>query len=373
MRYKKLKAFTLVELIIVIVIMGILMTGIVQLFKPLRTTYSQATLHESVRTTHNGIIKYISETLKYSKAVEFGQIDPVAWGNDSVGGVNAPIHQGIQEFLQKLNTARLADNTLSVSSAIQHYFNTGVAVYNNSDLSSGAQYDSELAPVKVPTPRPANGTTLSDLIASDPDFNDIEPISETFQYLVIDNAKPQNYGGTDFFGRVYKVQETLNVTLRFTGSDAVRWQGNRWNVDESPGKNPFDYIESLTSPSLDSDAELTWRRLALGEPYYGANTYSIAITDNSRYDGVTGAVQEAVLGITVSSILSNDFDKKANVQTNNLGANTVVRTEGEIFLRNLSALDHGGVKYPNIFTPPTVPTTTPNQVFFIRFSEGEEN
>ena len=63
---KKFKGFTLLELIIVMAILAILMTAIIQLFKPIRETYVDATLYENQRTTQNGIMRYISESVRFS-------------------------------------------------------------------------------------------------------------------------------------------------------------------------------------------------------------------------------------------------------------------------------------------------------------------
>lgn len=63
---KKIKGFTLIELIIVMAILTILMAAIMQMFKPIRSTYVDATLYESQRTAQNGMIQYISESVRYA-------------------------------------------------------------------------------------------------------------------------------------------------------------------------------------------------------------------------------------------------------------------------------------------------------------------
>ena len=63
---RKLKGFTLLELIIVMAILTILMAAIMQMFKPIRETYVDATLYESQRAAQNGIITYIGESVRYS-------------------------------------------------------------------------------------------------------------------------------------------------------------------------------------------------------------------------------------------------------------------------------------------------------------------
>lgn len=63
---KVLKAFTLVELIIVMAILVIFMSAIMNMFKPIRETYVDATLYESQRTAQNGIVQYMTESIRYA-------------------------------------------------------------------------------------------------------------------------------------------------------------------------------------------------------------------------------------------------------------------------------------------------------------------
>lgn len=66
MKNKQFKGFTLIELIIVMAVMSILMVGIMQMVKPIRNTYVDATYYESQRNTQNGIATYIGESLRYA-------------------------------------------------------------------------------------------------------------------------------------------------------------------------------------------------------------------------------------------------------------------------------------------------------------------
>lgn len=76
---KTFKAFTLIELIIVMAILAILMAAIMNMMKPIRSTYVDATLYESQRTTQNGIIRYVGESVRY--ATNLGVY------NESVSGI----------------------------------------------------------------------------------------------------------------------------------------------------------------------------------------------------------------------------------------------------------------------------------------------
>ncbi|MGN0609023.1 MAG: type II secretion system protein [Oscillospiraceae bacterium] len=66
---KFIRGFTLIELIIVMAIMTILMAALMQLMKPIRSTYVDATYYEAQRTTQNGIVQYLTESLRYATAL----------------------------------------------------------------------------------------------------------------------------------------------------------------------------------------------------------------------------------------------------------------------------------------------------------------
>ncbi|MBP0957231.1 MAG: type II secretion system protein, partial [Oscillospiraceae bacterium] len=63
---KKLKAFTLVELIVAIAVFGILMAGIVKMVEPLSSTASNAAVLNNQRNVENAIVTYIGENLRYA-------------------------------------------------------------------------------------------------------------------------------------------------------------------------------------------------------------------------------------------------------------------------------------------------------------------
>jgi prepilin-type N-terminal cleavage/methylation domain-containing protein len=69
MKSFNLKAFTLIELVIVMAIMTVLLAGIMQLFAPVRVAYAETAALESKRATCNSITKYMTESLRYSQYI----------------------------------------------------------------------------------------------------------------------------------------------------------------------------------------------------------------------------------------------------------------------------------------------------------------
>ena len=84
---QKFKGFTLVELIVVMAILVILMAGIMQMFKPIRETYVDSTLYESQRTSQNGVVQYITESIRY--ATDLGIYTEVSGVEDAAAAFTA--------------------------------------------------------------------------------------------------------------------------------------------------------------------------------------------------------------------------------------------------------------------------------------------
>ena len=75
---KKLKAFTLIELIVAIAVFGILMAGIVKMVEPLSNTTAEASVMNNQRNVENAICTYIGENLRYASnlvIVEGGTVE----------------------------------------------------------------------------------------------------------------------------------------------------------------------------------------------------------------------------------------------------------------------------------------------------------
>lgn len=96
---KKLKGFTLVELIVVMAILAILMAAIMNMMKPIRATYVDSTYYERERNTQSGIAQYIGESIRYATNLGIYTDDKTASGKtpSSVNTVRDAIDQFITE------------------------------------------------------------------------------------------------------------------------------------------------------------------------------------------------------------------------------------------------------------------------------------
>lgn len=93
---KKLKGFTLIELIVVMAIMTILMAAIMNMMTPIRSTYVESTYYENERNTQSGISQYISESVRYATNLGIYTDDKTAPSGTSpsyISGVQAAIAQ----------------------------------------------------------------------------------------------------------------------------------------------------------------------------------------------------------------------------------------------------------------------------------------
>lgn len=119
---KKIKGFTLIELIIVMAIFGILMAAIMRMFTPIRETYVDSTLYENQRTTQNGIITYITESVRYSTDLGIYNTNGLTTAQaavdhfadqycDHYGITNATIIADVKEIIQEKVDVIVIDNT----------------------------------------------------------------------------------------------------------------------------------------------------------------------------------------------------------------------------------------------------------------------
>lgn len=157
---KKIKGFTLIELIIVMAILTILMAAIMQMFKPIRGTYVDATLYENQRTAQNGMIQYISESVRY--ATDLG-----IYTKNNTSDVTKAVDAFADEYIAKNNITNIsggvqyADDT---KEAIQRYAEVIIIdndtnyTFNNISGWRGRVLRRKFIEETVSVPNPSGGT-----------------------------------------------------------------------------------------------------------------------------------------------------------------------------------------------------------------------
>lgn len=86
MKNKHLKGLTLIELVIVMAIIGIIVMGILNFFKPIRQVFVDSTVYEQQRTVQTGIAEYITESTRYCNNMGIYSKSQVA---NRTGAINA--------------------------------------------------------------------------------------------------------------------------------------------------------------------------------------------------------------------------------------------------------------------------------------------
>jgi prepilin-type N-terminal cleavage/methylation domain-containing protein len=149
---KNLKAFTLLELIIVMALMTLLAAGIMRLFGPVRNAYQEATLVESKRNACNTINKYITESLRY--AYYIGAYTSSETGEAASGAIDAAnkLIEAIED--DPLNVGFSQDELDQIASHIQV-----ITIDYNPHRYGIENYTGRIYSFKDLTYRPASGSS----------------------------------------------------------------------------------------------------------------------------------------------------------------------------------------------------------------------
>lgn len=313
---KIFKGFTLVELIVVMAIISILMLGIMQMFKPIRTLYVDSTLNETQRTAQNGIIQYVTESVRY--ATDLG----IYTKGGSIGSASAAVDAFAEQYLfdNGIYSANCTETTPGASGLT---------------IQADADYATKLAKTK----------------------NKIRACAEV---IIIDNTKI-NYNGTDCSGRILR----RKVTPPAKGTTVTS------------GSVPSDPTYASGKSALTSTDD--WR-IALGTAYYGENTYNISLTlptnTYNRSYSIGGATKNVktiktpqptdtfpnetgMLFINVASTNNGKRDLSTKDTKTNIEA---ITTNGGVLCRNLRA---GGMYHLDNFTSSTTAASSVTYIVFI--------
>lgn len=237
----KLKGFTLVELVVVMAIMSILMLGIMQMFKPIRTIYVDSTQYEAQRTAQNGVIQYITESVRFS---------------------------------------------------------TDMGIYNDGVTSASAAVDEFILKYCA-----ANGVSGTDVESA---------IKKNAEIIIIDNSTEHQYASKKYTGRLIRRKGVGTATT------------------------------VAADPALTAAATADWR-IALGEAYYGSNTFNINLA--VKDDDSDGSVDDGMLTVSVQSTKNGKRDISNAANETTLTDNI---TKSGVLCRNLVGGSNGVVK-PGIF------------------------
>lgn len=281
----KLKGFTLVELIVVMVIMSLIMAGIMQIFKPIRTIYVDSTQYEAQRTAQNGVVQYITESVRF--ATDMGVYNDVSNASDAVDEFAAAYCAA-----NNIDSAKVADVT--------------------------------------------------------------KAIKKNAEVIIIDN-KTTHYS-KNYTGRV--IRRKVDGTSSTVGAPS------------------FSGTNKIVVPS----ASNLWRT-ALGEAYYGENTYYITFdvsgSANGRFDVNVISTRNGKRDISALQLVDTDGDGIKDTQQRDVITGNITR--GGVFCRNLvtNVIDPDskgarGVVNPGIYDV-NYSANNSKDAYIVFLNIGEEN
>ena len=311
---KKFKGFTLVELIVVMVIISILMLGIMQMFKPIRTLYVDSTLNETQRTAQNGISQYVTESVRYATDL----------GIYTKGGSITSAEKAVDAFAE------------------QYLFDNGIYSANCTETTPGAsgftiQADADYAAKLAKTK------------------NKIRACAEV---IIIDNTKIK-YNGTDCSGRI--LRRKVTPPAKGTTIDSAYISAN------ASATVPADPTYDAGKSTLTATSAKNWR-ISLGTAYYGENTYNISVTipttttRSYSLGGTSKSINKPDSGMIDINVASTNNGKR-DLSTKDTKTNIeAIKTNGGVLCRNLQA---GGMYHVDNFTSTTTAAGSVTYIVFI--------
>lgn len=282
---KKIKAFTLIELIIVMAILAILMSALMNFYKPIRETYVDSTMIENMRTTQDGILEYLTENVRYAEYMMiFDEGAKYGYSYDYTDAY-APSGKSTKTGTVDIKSAKDAYEAF----CIKYNFIKD----DNTASPDETKYEKTLKDVHVIVLNRADGYDITGI-----------------------------HTGTNSTGYAGRIITNIIDGTNFTAKEFGNSFGNRTVSSTSTGNS----------------------YMALGGAYYGESDYAIYIDKDSSWD--SDGKYKGSLTFCVQNALANEGGIIKNGKT--YGGSTVTERGGEVTLtsqkaaltKNLSEIDY---------------------------------
>lgn len=248
---RKLKGFTLVELIVVMVIMSILMLAVMNMFKPIRNMYVDSTQYEAQRTAQTGVVQYITESIRFATDVGIY--------NSSITSASTAVDEFAKQYC--------------INSGITDATGNAVAPYTTAELNS----------IK-------------------------DEIKKYADVIIIDNSTPHTYGSKTYSGRLIRRKFPATPTSTVPSDPALTSSATSdWRIALSEayyGGNTFSINLSVTDSNHDGKSDDGMLNIAVASTRNGKRD----ISNMGKENTLTGTVGTSESGqVTRGGVLCRNL------------------------------------------------------------------
>jgi type II secretory pathway pseudopilin PulG len=127
----KLKAFTLVELIVVMAILMLMMAAIMKFFEPIRQVYNDATYYEQRSSVTNSMCKYTTESIRYAKYLGIYSSNEVATITNPKGDAEAAVGRFKASLATDVTPSIIVPHGTAINVIELDYSQFAAGTYNN--------------------------------------------------------------------------------------------------------------------------------------------------------------------------------------------------------------------------------------------------
>lgn len=303
---KRLKGFTLIELIIVMAIFGIIMVGVIQFIAPVSELYNSTSLKDSQRSAQNSMLKYLTESTKHATRImiienpgitniddakklflDYGLTSDIDLDADSVDDV----HRYVSGYECSMDPTSCPARVRGEPNCDNN---------DNYELQATAYQDSDIEVIEIDR---TNGRFNRLKAGATSPYQAISGVYGNYQYqILITRIAPkyskQNQGGYSVL--ITSNYERGDAKSDYVSADAVGFDNLAKKIEPSPALGVYEWVQksddstfTYCGPGTDITDETEFIRIGRfvpsPDPAIVVNAFTDAdgeLNDNARANGI---------------------------------------------------------------------------------------